>query len=218
MINKANDGNEPSILKFKTVEKCFFGLSGFGIKPPGLNPFVKAYIYNNYCLPKCTYGMGIFALNKSTINKINVSQNNLFRYCLGIPYKSHISNIMKALKILDAETLYYSQICTLIKLLHRHQYSKSLILKCLDNNSSFQLDIFDDIRLLSLKLNIDINYIIYYPDKTREMLLNNYLYNNVDQDRIDNFAMLLDNYSIDNKRKLIELARLNFVSNNVNIN
>ena len=52
MLNKSNDGNDHSSLKFKTVKKCFFGLSAFGIKPPGLNQFVKAFLYNIYCLPK----------------------------------------------------------------------------------------------------------------------------------------------------------------------
>ena len=46
----------------------------------GINPGIKAFIYNTYCLPKCTYGMCIFSLKKKTIKSINVSQNNLFRY------------------------------------------------------------------------------------------------------------------------------------------
>jgi hypothetical protein len=65
--------------------------------------------------------MGNFSLNKKTIKSINVAQNNLFRYALNIPYKSHISLIMKSFKVLDATALYYSQICLLIKLLHLHE-------------------------------------------------------------------------------------------------
>ena len=130
IINKNNDGNEPTLLKYNLVEKCFFSLNGFGIKPPGVNPNIKAFIYNMYCLPKCTYGMGIFNLDKKTLKSINVSQNNLFRYALNIPYKSHISLIMKSLKVLDATTLYYSQICILIKLLHRHDYTKNILMEC----------------------------------------------------------------------------------------
>jgi hypothetical protein len=56
-----------------------------------------------------------------------VSQNNLFRYAFYISYKTHITLIMKALKILDATTLYYSQICVLIKLLHRHEFYEKII-------------------------------------------------------------------------------------------
>ena len=32
IINKNNDGNEPTLLKYKVVEKCFFSLNGFRIK------------------------------------------------------------------------------------------------------------------------------------------------------------------------------------------
>ena len=212
MLNKFNDGNEPSLMKYRLVEKCFFGLNGFGIKPPGLNPFIKAFIYNNYCLPKCTYGMGIFQLNKSTLHKINVSQNNLFRYCLGIPYKSHISRVMKALGILDAETLYYTQVCTLIKLLHRHDYTISFLLKCLDVNNDLQLDIFEDIKILSNKLNIDLERIIYYPDKSRELLINNFLNINDCQEQIENIKELLNDYSINNKKILINLIKINILN------
>ena len=216
IINKSNDGNESSLLKFKTVEKCFFGLSGFGIKPPGLNPFVKAFLYNNYCLPKCTYGMGIFQLKKATLKRINTSQNYLFRYALGIPYKSHISKVMKTLKIVDAETLYYAQICTLVKLLHRHDYTKSLLVKCLEINNTFQLDIYDDLRFISEKYGIQLERVIYYPDKTREQIINYYLNTDQDKDKIEELEFLLRNFSIENKNKLINLTKLEFV-NNINL-
>ena len=149
MLNKSNDCNDHSLLKFKTVEKCFFGLCAFGIKPPGLYPFVKAFLYNNYCLPKFTYGMWIFPLKISTLKRINTSQNNLFRYNLGIPYKSHMTQLMKALNIVDAETFYYSQICILIKLLQRHEFSKSLLLKWLHISNPLHLDFYEDIKMMS---------------------------------------------------------------------
>ena len=97
IINKNNDDNEVTLSKYKTVKRCFFSLNGFGMKPPGVNPGIKAFIYNTYCLPKCTYGMCIFSLKKKTIKSINVSQNNLFRYAFNIPYKTHITLILRAL-------------------------------------------------------------------------------------------------------------------------
>ena len=89
--------------------------------------------------------MGIFNLDKKTIKRINVSQNNRFRYALNSPYKSFIVQIMKTLKILDATTLYYSQIFILIKLLHRHDFSKSLLMGCLDDSLTVKIDLYDDI-------------------------------------------------------------------------
>ena len=213
IINKNNDGNEATLLKFKTVERCFFSLNGFGMKPPGVSPKIKAFIYNTYCLPKCTYGMGIFNLNKKTIKSINVAQNNLFRYALNIPYKTHITLIMKSLKILDATTLYYSQICILIKLLHRHEFTKKLLMGCLDDSVLIKIDIFDDIKIISNLLSIDIKKVIEYPDKTRDLLIEKYLNNPDETESIDKIKSLLDNYTIENKKELIEITRLNYIVN-----
>ncbi len=213
IINKTNDGNEVTLSKYKTVERCFFSLNGFGMKPPGVNPGIKAFIYNTYCLPKCTYGMGIFNLKKKTIKSINVSQNNLFRYALNIPYKTHITLIMKALKILDATTLYYSQICVLIKLLHRHEYTKKLLMGCLDESILIKIDIYEDIKFISELLSIDIRKVIEYPDNTRDLLIEKYLNNPDETESVIKIKNLLDNYSIENKKELINLTRLNYIVN-----
>ena len=212
ILNKNNDGNETSLYKYKGVEKCFFSLNGFGIKPPGVNPFVKSFIYNTYCLPKCTYGMGIFKLNKKTLKTINTSQNNLFRYALGLPYKCHISRVLKVLKILDAETMYLTQVCILIKLLHRHDFTKNLLLQCLNENSQFSLDIFNDIKHISNLLSIDIENVIFYPDKTRDLLINNYLNDNQEQYQLNEIRSLLENYTVWNKKTLIDLIKLEIVN------
>ena len=184
------------------------------LKPPGVNPNIKAFIYNTYCLPKCTYGMGIFNLDKKTIKSINVSQNNLFRYALNIPYKSHISLIMKSLKVLDATTLYYSQICILIKLLHRHDYTINILMECLDESTVNKIDIFEDIKFISDLLTIDMRTVIEYPDKTRDLLIDNYLNKPDEKELIDKIKNLIDNYTIENKNELIKLIRLNHSVNN----
>ena len=41
------------------------------------------------------------------------------RYTLGIPYRTHIINLMNALEIIDSETSFLMEKCTMIKLLHR---------------------------------------------------------------------------------------------------
>jgi hypothetical protein len=124
LVNEDNDANKIVIDKFKSVRKSFFSLNSFGMKPRGLNPFIKSFLYNSYCLPKLTYGMGLYSINKQTRQILNVNQNNLIRYMLDIHYKTHISYINRVLNILDMEYLYYSQICIVIKLLHRHPITK----------------------------------------------------------------------------------------------
>ena len=38
IINKNNDGNDITLSKYKTLERCFFSLNGFGMKSPGVSP------------------------------------------------------------------------------------------------------------------------------------------------------------------------------------
>ena len=120
---------------------------------------------------------------------------------------------MKSLKILDAETLYYSQICILVKLLHRHEYTKRLLVKCLEENNSQQLDLYEDIKQISTKLSLDLNYVIYYPDKTREILIKKYLNDTEDKQMVDEITELLENFNYENKKKLINLIKLSVVNN-----
>jgi hypothetical protein len=82
---------------------------------------------------------------------------------LGIPYKTHISYINRVLNILDMEYLYYSQICIVIKLLHRHPITKKLITS-IERESEHQLDILSDIEEIFRILNTDKETVIYYPD------------------------------------------------------
>ena len=91
ILDDKNDGNKIVMDKFNDVRKSSFSLSLFGMKPIGLNQFVKSFIYNTYCLPKMTYSLGIFDVSKSTcIQKMNTSQNNMIRFLINIPYKTHI--------------------------------------------------------------------------------------------------------------------------------
>ncbi len=53
---------------------------------------------------------------------------------LGIPYRSHISDVNKALNIISVEYVYYCQLCILIKLLHRHKYTKEILLTIEEKN------------------------------------------------------------------------------------
>ena len=68
ILNENNDGNRMAIERFNQVRRSFFSLNSFGMKPVGVNPFIKSFLYNTYCLPKLTYGMGIYQLNRLTLN------------------------------------------------------------------------------------------------------------------------------------------------------
>ena len=46
-INSENEDHKPKEEKFKKVQRSVYDLSSFGIKPPGINPFIKAQVGNN---------------------------------------------------------------------------------------------------------------------------------------------------------------------------
>jgi hypothetical protein len=92
---------------------------------------------------------------------------------------------MKSLKVLDATTLYYSQICIFIKLLQMHEYTKNLLMECLNESTVNKIDIFEDIKFISGLLAIDMRTVIEYPDKTRDLLIDNYLNNPDEKELID---------------------------------
>ena len=75
------------------------------------------------------------------------------------------------------------------------------------------MDIFDDIKIISNLLSIDIKKVIEYPDKTRDLLIEKYLNNPDETESIDKIKSLLDNYTIENKKELIEITRLNYIVN-----
>jgi hypothetical protein len=114
---------------------------------------------------------------------------------------------------LDATTLYYAQICVLIKLLHRHEFTKKLLIGCLDESIMIKIDIYEDIKFISELLSIDIKKVIEYPDNTRDLLIEKYLNNPDETESVVKIKNLLDNYSIENKNELINFTRLNYIVN-----
>jgi hypothetical protein len=56
-------------------------------------------LYKSFCISRLLYGLEIISINKKTLNKLNVSQNNIIRYI-------HISNTRKILRILSINNLY----------------------------------------------------------------------------------------------------------------
>ena len=77
-----------------------------------------------------------------------------------------------------------------------------------DKNSYFWY-----IKLIRNLLSIDIKKVIEYPDKTRDLLIDKYLNNPNETESIDKIKSLLDNYTVENKKELIEITRLNYIVN-----
>jgi hypothetical protein len=211
ILNENNDGNRMVIERCNQVRRSFFSLNSFGMKPVGVNPFIKSFLYNTYCLPKLTYGMGIYQLNRQTLNSLNVNQKNLVRYILGIPYRSHISDVNKALNLMSVEYVYYCQLCILIKLLHRHKYTKEILLT-IEENNEFDLDLNNEIEKIMPILEIDKKQIIFYPDRTILLLIEHYFYHNVDHRKMGEICEIFQKYNFADKRRLKEIIKVNMTN------
>jgi hypothetical protein len=88
------------IEKFQNVKKSFFSLNSFGFKYNGVNPFLQSFIYKSFCISRILYGFEIMTINKKTLKKLNISQNDLVRYMTGLSRNSHISETLRFLNVL----------------------------------------------------------------------------------------------------------------------
>ena len=57
------------------------------------------------------------------------------RYTLGIPYRTHIRNLMKELEIIDSETSFLMDKCTMIKLMHGTDISKRILIENIESRN-----------------------------------------------------------------------------------
>ena len=141
---------------------------------------------------------------------MNIIQNNLMRYTLGIPYRTHIRNLMKALGIIDCETSILMDKCTIIKLLHRTELTKKLLVENIEKRNN-EWWFFIEIKTICDKLNIEPEEVCFYPDKTREKLKEMFFgQNEIEKQIIDEIKILLANYNFQNKRLLIDLIKLEY--------
>jgi hypothetical protein len=92
--------------KIQNVKNSSFSLNSFGFKQGG-NPFLQIYAYKSYCISRLLYGLEIINLNKKNLNTSNVGQNYIVRYITGLSRDSHISNILRILKLFNINDLYF---------------------------------------------------------------------------------------------------------------
>ena len=106
--------------KFNSVKNSYYSLNACRFKPGGVNPFLQALIYKSFCISRLLYGFEIMTVNKKTLKHLNIQQNNIVRYMTGLNKNSHISSVLKILKLLNIEDLNF--------------YMKLIFIKNLKNN------------------------------------------------------------------------------------
>jgi hypothetical protein len=194
------------IKKFQNVSNSFFTLNSFGFRPGGINPHLQACVYKSFCLSRLLYGFEILSVNKKTLNKLNVNQNNIIRYMTGLSKHSHISNTRKVLKILSinelndymklifVKNLKNNKICTEIfnHLIHNNfkKNSKSFIreIDSICNNLEInKLNLITDIQSIITKFKDDN---LFVEKNTESELIINCLNNNHDSKMIQQLNLI----------------------------
>ena len=180
-IDSKCDYDSSTTEKFKNVQKAVFSLSFLGLTPNSISPDLQAFMYKTYCLSTFTYALETTTLKKSTIDYLNVCQNNTIRQIIGLKKYCHISKILKCLKLFNMEQLYvFSKICFLNSIKYNSIRSDILTILMNEkddlnrNSTSFK----KDFKLLEMKfnnniVNIFINSIYYKKTLKNEIETNN---------------------------------------------
>ena len=117
------DFNNLACEKFKKVRSSIFSLSFIGLKPNSISPFLQSFFYKTYCLSNFTYALETTYLQTKTLNFLNKCQNDCIRQIIGLKKYSHMSNILKCLKIFNFDDLYMFSKISFIDSIKNNQLS-----------------------------------------------------------------------------------------------
>ena len=166
-INNKFEFDKLSQEKFLNVQKSIFSLSYLGLTPKGVSPALKAFLYKTYCLSQFTYGLETTTLKAETRDFLNTSQNNLIRQFIGIDKFSHMTNILKSLKIYNFYDLYISSKLSFLETIKNNEISLkifNILCQELERTHSKSQSFSKDILLLQTHFGIDIELIFAGPN------------------------------------------------------
>ena len=164
IFNDKSSYHIQALKKMSDVEGSFYSLNNFGIKPNGIQPSAKAFIYKNFCVAKLHYALSISSLNEKVVKQLDVKQNNLIRYTLGLTWKSHIADVLKAMDIMQIYQLHQTQQLITTRLLHRHPITKHILIDSVSSNYCYKNSFALDINTLSKSLSTTTQKLTSYPD------------------------------------------------------
>ena len=147
--------------KFQIVKKSFFSLNSFGFKCNGVNPFLQSFVYKSFCISRILYGFEIMTINKKTLKKLNIAQNDLVRYMTGLSRNSHISETLKILKLFNINELYIYMKLIFVKNLKLNIICSSIFNHLLSKTQKPRsLSFMREFKNICLKLDLDIIFVI----------------------------------------------------------
>jgi hypothetical protein len=161
-LNYNLDCNQEVMESFKIVKNSFFSLYTLGMRPNGLNPFVQSFIYKTFCLSKFLYGLEVTSLNKTTLKNLNVEQNMLIRYAIGLHKNCHMSDLLVILKIFNIQELYTLYKLIFIKNVKNNKICNTIfeyLCKNFKKYSNQSPSLAKDLKNLTSFFNVDISFL-----------------------------------------------------------
>jgi len=150
-FNESNDYKETILAKFSDVRKSYFSLHKFGIQPVGPNPYTKSKLFNAYCLPKFTYGLGIRSINANIISHLEMQQNNIIRGTLSLHKRTHMTKLKRILKIQNISDVIRKFKLITLTLLGRHTITKEIFYYF--KEQKYENSFYEDIKQITVNLN-----------------------------------------------------------------
>ena len=92
--------------KFASVERAFYSLRGIGCSVGMLPPKSMAFIYKTYCQSICKYGMECLYIDDKSLGVLNVRQNILIKYALGLDSRCRTKPLLQCLSVDQIGQLY----------------------------------------------------------------------------------------------------------------
>jgi hypothetical protein len=195
--------------KFSSVSKAFFSLNSCGLRPYGVNPYLQSFMYKTFCLSKMLYGLEFMNINDSTLNNLNLLQNSLIKYMLGVKKYSHVSDVYRVLGILKMEDLYIFCKLSFLKNLKKNPACLHIFNNLIENErmiSKNSKSFINDIKKITILFNTNYYDLRDNIEKFIENFLNNLKY--VDMDNLKEFTIksCLDNYNSSGMNEVLNLT------------
>ncbi len=85
------------------MEKCeqkVYILRSRGLQTTGVCPNARSFIFKQFCRSSAVFDLESFTLNNTTLETMNLMQNNCIRYFMGSFRPSHIRVVVESIEYL----------------------------------------------------------------------------------------------------------------------
>lgn len=85
--------------RINASRRRIYSLANIGMSYPGLASGAKTHIWNSVGAPMMAYGMDCVTLSKGQVRQLKTAQASTIKRVMGIPQRSHNTNLLRALHI-----------------------------------------------------------------------------------------------------------------------